>query len=324
MRNKTIYKLNEKFDINFSTIQIKSLKKIIYNKNNKKSFLQYINILLSSRFKHNCNVSDFYEIKKILIECVNDNHHIQNINTFIKRYGRTKGAYIYNEYVKSKTKNWKPDSYDTKSLDFHIKKYGEKLGIKKYKKSCYNNGKSLRVEHWLDKGYTFEESKLLLKERQTTFSLKKCIKKYGKELGVQRWKERQDKWQNTLKAKSQDEIADINRRKSSGIGRYLDKTVPGRIYYIHFYNDDINFWKIGITTLTADKRFNLNTFKNRYDLNYDIIFENELKTIQQAYNLEQKILTMYNENRITIDFNKFATTEAFNKNVLKEFYENNI
>ena len=173
------------------------------------------------------------------------------------------------------------------------------------------------IEYWLDKGFSIEESKLKLKEKQSTFSLDKCIKKYGEVKGTEIWHQRQTKWQNTLKSKPQDEIDDINRRKSSGIGKYLDRTLPGKLYYIHFYNEEIEFWKIGITSRSINDRFNLSVFKEKYNLNYNIEFINDLETIQDAYYQEQYILNKFNSNRITINYNGFCTTECFDSNILK-------
>ncbi len=57
---------------------------------------------------------------------------------------------------------------------------------------------STRIEYWLKKGYNETESKKMLSERQRTFSLKKCIEKYGKELGIEKFNIRQSKWQDSL------------------------------------------------------------------------------------------------------------------------------
>lgn len=53
-------------------------------------------------------------------------------------------------------------------------------------------------EYWLKRGFTEEESKQKVKERQTTFSKEICIKKYGKEKDIERWKQRQEKWMNNF------------------------------------------------------------------------------------------------------------------------------
>lgn len=56
-----------------------------------------------------------------------------------------------------------------------------------------------QVEYWTKQGYTEEESLQLIKERQTTFSLEKCIERYGEEEGIKRWQERQKKWLDNYK-----------------------------------------------------------------------------------------------------------------------------
>ena len=61
------------------------------------------------------------------------------------------------------------------------------------KKNC-----NCTLEYYLNKGMCEEEAKVALKERQSTFSLKKCIEKYGEEEGIRRFKERQEKWLKSL------------------------------------------------------------------------------------------------------------------------------
>jgi len=54
------------------------------------------------------------------------------------------------------------------------------------------------VEYWINKGFSNEESKQKVSEHQTTFTLEKCIVKYGEEEGKKRFTERQNKWLNSL------------------------------------------------------------------------------------------------------------------------------
>lgn len=56
-----------------------------------------------------------------------------------------------------------------------------------------------KIEYYLSKGYSPEEGKKLLSERQKTFSLEKCIEKYGEEIGTEIFIQRQEKWQKSLK-----------------------------------------------------------------------------------------------------------------------------
>jgi len=84
--------------------------------------------------------------------------------------------------------------------------------------TTYKNDKSLlptNNAYWVKRGLTEEEATKKVSERQTTFSKEICIEKYGKVEGLKRWKDRQDKWQNTINSKSDEEINRINRLKAS-------------------------------------------------------------------------------------------------------------
>lgn len=89
------------------------------------------------------------------------------------------------------------------SLRGCIARFGEKEGTKKWeeresKRSEAGKKGSANIEYWVNKGYTEEEAKKLRSERQKTFSLEKCIEKYGLEEGFVKFNERQVKWQKTL------------------------------------------------------------------------------------------------------------------------------
>jgi hypothetical protein len=76
-----------------------------------------------------------------------------------------------------------------------------------------SNKRSNKIEYWLAKGYSLEEARILLSQRQSTFSLEKCIEKYGEENGKVKWLARQEKWQKVLNDKSPEEKAEINRKR---------------------------------------------------------------------------------------------------------------
>ena len=114
-------------------------------------------------------------------------------------------------------------SYDTGSLKYNITKYGEIEGVTKYKEISYKKGKSTRIEYYLEQGYSEDEPKKLLSERQATFSLEKCINKHGKEEGTRIFNERQEKWLNTLNSKPQEEIDHINSRKAITLDNMIRK-----------------------------------------------------------------------------------------------------
>lgn len=72
--------------------------------------------------------------------------------------------------------------------------------INKISESCKTNGNhSTTLEYWLKRGYDLEAAKEKLSSRQKTFSLEKCIEKYGEAKGKERWKKRQEKWLKNFK-----------------------------------------------------------------------------------------------------------------------------
>ena len=68
-------------------------------------------------------------------------------------------------------------------------------------------------EYWLIRGYTEEQAEKEVSKMQSTFSLEKCIEKYGAEKGEEIWKLRQILWQKKLNDKPKEEIERINRAK---------------------------------------------------------------------------------------------------------------
>lgn len=301
----------------FSLFKKRNLERFVQGYNEIEDFAEQF-VILEYYYSNNNKFANTEEVFKILYG------ETLGLQKWQEKCNRVKGennpGFQHNGKFSSFSKNFKYYS----DMSEEEKEYITTLNKKKLKKLRNDNpwmyGKR-KKEHWIKKGYSEEEAMQNVSKTQATFSLKKCIEKHGKEVGTKRWKERQEKWQNTLKSKSPEEIADINRRKSSGIGRCLDRDAPGKLYYICFYNKDFKFFKIGITTQTVEERFKLNLLNENHKLNYEIQFINDFDTIQEAYIFEQKILSHYNDKRITIDYNGFYTTEAFKENVLEEFYE---
>ena len=71
------------------------------------------------------------------------------------------------------------------------------------------------VEYWTIRGHSMDDAIKLVAKEQSTFSLEKCIANHGQVDGTRKWTERQEKWQNTLNNKSDEEKQRINRLKTS-------------------------------------------------------------------------------------------------------------
>jgi hypothetical protein len=63
------------------------------------------------------------------------------------------------------------------------------------------------LKYWTNKGLTEEQARLKVRERQQTFTLEKCIQKYGEIDGRLRWKQRQDKWITNYKKRNFSKIS---------------------------------------------------------------------------------------------------------------------
>ena len=91
-------------------------------------------------------------------------------------------------------------------------------GNEEFRKKC-----NTTLEYWINKGFTEEEAKIKQKERQTTFTLQKCIETYGTEEGTRIWQQRQDKWQRTINSKSSEEQNRINKNKGMTLNDFIKK-----------------------------------------------------------------------------------------------------
>jgi len=166
---------------------------------------------------------------------------------------------------------------------------------------------STKIEYYISKGYSKEESEILLSERQSTFSLSKCIERHGEDEGLRMWKERQEKWQSTLNSKSKEEIEEINRKKASSISfgslwNQSDNKVPGIFYLIQI---DDHHTKIGITTKTIKKRYG-KLLSSKIKLNMNT-------TINNAFMIEQVLKQKLKEFKIKPEeaIGEFGWTETF-------------
>jgi hypothetical protein len=92
-----------------------------------------------------------------------------------------------------------------------------------------NNNNDCKIEFYLARGMNEEQAKEALKERQTTFSLEKCIEKYGKEKGTERWKQRQEKW---LKSYPRNSFSKISQELFWKVyDKIKDEIDPNDIYF---------------------------------------------------------------------------------------------
>lgn len=109
-----------------------------------------------------------------------------------------------NAMHKSKTTEEFRKSNSPFSEEFYIKRGFDEIDAKKEvskftKNALKNRVSAVSLDYFLEiTNGNIEKAQELQSERQNTFTLEKCIKKYGKKEGIKKYKERQDKWQSTL------------------------------------------------------------------------------------------------------------------------------
>lgn len=156
-------------------------------------------------------------------------------------------------------------------------------------------------DYYLLRGFSEKESSDQISLKQTTFSKDICVDKYGEELGKEIWLKRQEKWQDNLKSKPNEEIEEINKKKSNSMSYnnlWSNRAIVDGKFYLLELND--NFYKIGITSRSICKRYS-NTD------NYKILIEFD-STINHCFQIEQLLKRHFYKNNI---ISKFEAIDGF-------------
>ena len=191
-----------------------------------------------------------------------------------KGYSDSEAEYKRNSIRPIRKEYWMEKGYSEKDSIIMAENKKKENNIKGAKKSSSRSNIEKRkssprcIEYWMEKGYNQEESKIKVSETQSTFSLDKCIEKYGIKKGTIVWKKRQNKWQKSLNSKSDDEISIINSKKNcilpkdtinhtiefykekrgmilfDNINDYIDYQKSNNNCYV-YYPVDLKFDKIG-------------------------------------------------------------------------------
>jgi len=213
----------------------------------------------------------------------------------------------------SKTKGWVGEQNTKKGFwiwnGFSEKEAKEKVSSvqsangKKYTKKRrenpekYNDVQPNQIGYWIKKGLSEEEAKLKVKERQATFSLEKCITKYGEEKGLEVFNKRQEKWQGTLNSKSQGEIDDTNRMKSISkiydSETYIEYIKRMKNIALFLYQDDTDPY-----TFYVRKYRNNPYFRGSVppDIYYEYFINEKIRRFIDKKIMIKKIEHFYNKN----------------------------
>lgn len=143
--------------------------------------------------------------------------------TFVKRiiFGKNPGniSCFQQQY-------WMCLGYSEEEAVLHISKK-QVLNNNKFKEKKtanpeqYSDISPTQKGYWLKLGLSEEDATLKVSDRQKTFTLEKCIEKYGEKEGKLRYQNRQSKWIETLKSKNN--YVEINKSKGKTYDQHLEK-----------------------------------------------------------------------------------------------------
>lgn len=197
-RKRSMIKYNEKYkDIpDIPTCKICGMKSI--------SLIMHINNI------HKMSINDYYE----KFNCDKTSVFHKSYTDKLGKAGKDNSAYNHGGKCSPFSKKFvKYEGLTNDQKEKEINKVKQKANETR-KKEPWRKGNT-NIDYFIHKGYSKEEAEKLLKKRQATFSKEICIEKYGEEKGLQVWKDRQEKWQQTLKSKPHEEIERINRAKTN-------------------------------------------------------------------------------------------------------------
>lgn len=154
--------------------------------------------------EHNYQCIEYYQKR---YPNLTDEERLELLNNKIKHAGKIISSKVSGELNgmhHSKTTEIQRKQISPKCIEFYENKYPDlshedhinllNKQIQKTNNSLTSEKRTTNIEYYISKGYTEKEAKLKLKERQQTFTLEKCIKLYGAELGTKKYNDRQTKW----------------------------------------------------------------------------------------------------------------------------------
>jgi len=176
--------------------------------------------------------------------CSNKSELISKLNTtryFLEKYLKLFNITLpYTSISPYKLEHWTKKGFSSEDAqieinkrriynkEYWISKYGSNLGLSEYHKFITKGTKGVShsksrkaktpttLEYWINReNGNITLAKLNHSKSQSTFSLEKCINKYGKDIGYEKFNERQIKWQSTLNSKSPDELKLMNIKKDA-------------------------------------------------------------------------------------------------------------
>lgn len=263
---------------------------IKWNLNDKKSIVNFINESMNPKNKW-ITIGD--DLNSFVNEILNSNESL----TF------TKWRSLYwSKHIKDYSK---PTTYDFWIVRGYSKDYAKSMITKKAKSAGqsfsrkikqnpekYKDYTATQIGYWIKKGYSKSEAKQKLKERQTTFTLEKCIRKYGKIKGTQVFNNRQTKWLNSINKSKNVTWNDFDKDCRS-LNHFKDiKQLAKKYLSYNFISDDVANLYSSITKFNIQNNKDLLKWINGLSYN-EVFLVSKLKPIQSLSKMNRYEIIEY-------------------------------
>jgi hypothetical protein len=229
----------------------------------------------------------------------NAQKRINNLEYWIEKYGENDGKTKYENFINQRKEN------SRKGYKARIKNDPDS-----YKKSSIR-----RPEYWISQGYSENEAKLIVSKKQSR-GIDFFINKYGEDLGLKKWKEKNDNWYSSFYLSNNDLIEINNKRKlNSHVGYYTKNTVDE--------NSTLNFYLISLIDSNNEKIIKYGLTKQdkiskrwKISLNYNLMLFKELNS-HKAIDLENEFHKSF-KHSYSPELIKTTECFAYSEDNLKE------
>ena len=150
-----------------------------------------------------------------------------------------------------------------------------------------------QLNYWIKRGYSEEEARDIVIKRQQTFNKKICIEKYGPIKGLERWEDRQTKWQDTLNKRNR--IKDP--KKGGSLENFIKKygeIVGFEKYFKKRSKNSYLFYKTKKYLISNNIQYNSKNFGEHYKKFEDLLYK---KTGQSSTESLKYLIPVYKHCR---------------------------
>jgi hypothetical protein len=274
-------------------------------------------------------------------EFIKEKQSLTSKKNFISRYGEERGLKKYNDYIIKKSKTFSKNYakgvhkkfFRPSEIDYWLKRGVNEEEIPQQMKKLFqlpslkfhqekrDKGEEWltcrQIKYWISKGYNYEEASKSLQEIQNTRSLESLISKYGKEVGLKKFQDINDRWQKSLNNKSAEEKLKINLSKFKNNCRYSKSSFK----FIEILLKELDSLKIyyGKTYYGKNEFFIYDNDKKKINF-YDFCLP-ELKLIMEyngiLFHPNKEILSEQEWNNWKNPFNNECAEEKYSKDQYK-------